>query len=213
LREPVNGLTHLAGVILSMVGLIVMILAAVRYGTVWHVVAFSIFGTSLILLYSASALHHLLPLSERGVSILERIDHIMIFVLIAGTYTPFCLIPLRGAWGWSLFGIIWGLALAGIMFKIFWMDAPRWLSTSIYLLMGWVVLIAFYPLVISLPGGALSWLAMGGLIYSVGAVIYAFKWPNPFPKVLDYHGIWHLLVLAGSFCHFWAIFSYITYLT
>jgi len=213
LREPVNGLIHLVGALLSVVGLIVMVVAAVHYGTVWHVVAYSIFGISLVLLYSASSLYHLLPLSERGIRSLERIDHIMIFVLIAGTYTPFCLVPLRGPWGWSLFGIIWALALAGILFKIFWMHAPQWLSTTIYLLMGWVVIVAIFPLVATLPTGALIWLVLGGVIYSIGAVVFAFEWPNPFPKVLDHHAIWHLLVMAGSFCHFWAVFSYLTFLS
>jgi len=177
------------------------------------VVAFAIFGTSMILLYSASSLYHLLPLSKRGIEIFKRIDHIMIFVLIAGSYTPFCLVPLRGPWGWTLFGLIWGLALAGIAFKIFWMNAPRWLSTGIYLMMGWILLIAIYPLILSLPRAALGWLVLGGLTYSAGAVIYAFKWPNPFPKIFDHHVIWHLFVMGGSFCHFWAVFAYVTYLS
>ena len=212
MREPVNGLTHLAGFLLSIVGLIVMVTAAVHYGSRWHVVAFSIFGTSMILLYGASTLHHSLHLSERGNLIFERIDHIMIFVLIAGTYTPFCLVPLRGVWGWSLLATIWGLALAGTLFKIFWMEAPRWLSTAIYLLMGWIVVVAAYPLVLAIPMGALTWLAVGGLLYSLGAIIYGTQWPDPFPRVFGYHAIWHLFVLGGSFCHFWAIFNYVTYI-
>ena len=212
MREPVNGVTHLAGFLLSIMGLIAMVAAAVHYGTQWHVVAFSIFGISMILLYAASTLHHSLQLSKRGSLLFERIDHIMIFVLIAGTYTPFCLVPLRGAWGWSLFGTIWGLALAGTLFKIFWMKAPRWLSTAIYLLMGWIVIVAIYPPALSIPVGAMTWLVLGGLAYSLGAVIYGTKWPDPFPQVFGYHGIWHLFVLAGSFCHFWAIFKYITHI-
>ncbi len=213
MREPANGLTHLAGFILSIVGLIALVVASIRYGTAWHVIAFSIFGTSMILLYAASTLHHSLQLSERGSLLFERIDHIMIFMLIAGTYTPFCLIPLRGAWGWSLLVAIWGLALAGTLFKIFWMEAPRWLSTAIYLLMGWIVIVAIYPLALSIPVGAMTWLVLGGLMYSLGAVIYGAQWPDPFPQVFGYHGIWHLFVLTGSFCHFWAIFNYVTHIT
>lgn len=211
-REPVNGFTHLAGALLSIAGLVVMLVAAVKYGTAWHVVGFAIFGSSLILLYSASSLYHLLPVSKQGVEFLERIDHIMIFVLIAGSYTPFCLVPLRGPWGWSIFGLIWSLALAGIAFKIFWMHAPRWLSVGIYLLMGWIIVIAIYPLFLSIPRAALGWLVLGGLTYSAGAMVYGFKWPNPFPRFLDHHAIWHLFVLGGSFCHFWAVFAYVTYL-
>jgi hemolysin III len=136
----------------------------------------------------------------------------MIFVLIAGTYTPICLVPLRGAWGWSLFGIVWGMALVGLVLKLFWIQAPRWLSTSIYLLMGWICVIAIYPIVQTVPTGGVIWLAMGGLFYSIGAIIYGIKWPDPFPRVFGFHAIWHLFVLGGSFCHFWMIYSYVTYI-
>ena len=209
LRDPVSGLTHLVGALASVVGLIVLVYRAVHQGTAWHVVSFAIFGASLILLYSASALYHLLPLSEQGTRTLRRIDHIMIFVLIAGTYTPFCLLPLRGAWGWSLFGAAWGLAVAGLVMTIFWLDAPRWISTAVYLAMGWVVVVAILPLLRTVPYGGLIWLMAGGLFYSGGAVIYAIKRPNPFPGVFGFHEIWHLFVMAGSFSHFWAIFRYV----
>lgn len=213
LKNPISGLTHLAGVFLAVAGLCVMLVSAVRYGSAWHVVSFAIFGASLILLYTSSSLYHLLSLSERGVHILRRIDHIMIFVLIAGSYTPFCLVPLRGAWGWSLFGTVWGIALVGLMLKIFWLEAPRWFSVSTYLLMGWVCVVAIYPLIVNIPIGGIIWLALGGIIYSMGALIYSFKWPNPFPKVFGFHEIWHLFVLGGSFCHFWAVYSYITHIS
>lgn len=209
LRDPVSGLSHLAGVVLAIAGLAMMMVAAASQGTVWHVVSFSIYGTSLVLLYLASSLYHLLPLSERGVRTLRRLDHIAIFLLIAGTYTPFCLVPLRGPWGWSVFGVIWGLAVAGIIMKLFWLHAPRWLTAAVYLGMGWMVLVALPPLVRALPNGGLAWLAAGGLCYSGGAAIYATRRPDPWPGRFGFHEIWHLWVLAGSICHFWAIYYYL----
>jgi len=133
----------------------------------------------------------------------------MIFILIAGTYTPVCLIPLRGGWGWSLFGIVWGFAIAGVFIKLYWMNAPRWLYTGIYLVMGWMVIVAIYPLIKVLPTGALAWLAAGGLFYTVGAVIYAIKRPNLVPGVFGFHEIWHLFVMAGSFSHWWVMMNFI----
>lgn len=212
LKDPVSGLTHLLGALLSVAGLVWLILEAGKSGSVWHVVSFTVFGISLILLYSASSLYHLLPLSARGNQMLRRVDHMMIYVLIAGTYTPFCLIPLRGAWGWTLLGIVWGLAIAGIILKAVWLHAPRWLSTGFYLGMGWLVVIAIFPLVRTLPPGALTWMAAGGLFYTVGAVIYALKWPTIIPRLLGFHEIWHLFVMGGSFSHYWAVVRYVTYL-
>ncbi len=209
LRDPISGITHLVGFLLSITALVILVVYAATSGTSWHIVAFAIFGTSLILLYGASSLYHLLPLSPRGISILRKIDHIMIFILIAGTYTPVCLLPLRGAWGWSLFGVIWGIAIAGIFQSLFWINAPRWLSTLIYLIMGWLVIIAFYPLFQAIPLNGIIWFLLGGLFYSVGAIIYALKRPNPFPGVFGFHEIWHFFVMAGSFCHFWAMLNYV----
>ncbi len=202
LKEPFSGLSHLAGAFLSIAALSVLVTLAALQATVWHVVSFSIYGTSMILLYTASALYHLLPLSERGSHVLRILDHVMIFMLIAGTYTPICLVPLRGGWGWSVFGVIWGLAVAGVFVSTFWIHAPRWVSTAIYLLMGWVCIVAIYPIVKSLTAEGLFWLVAGGLFYSVGAVVYALKKPNPWPPHFGFHEIWHLFVLGGSFCHF-----------
>jgi hemolysin III len=209
LREPVSGLTHFAGLLLSITALVLLVVYAAIEGTPWHIVAFAIFGTSLILLYGASSMYHLLSLSPKGISILRRIDHIMIFILIAGTYTPVCLVPLRGAWGWSLFGVIWGIAIAGIFQALFWINAPRWLSTLIYLVMGWLVVVAFYPLLQSIPTGGIFWFALGGFFYTLGAVIYGIKKPNPIPGIFGFHEIWHLFVMSGSFCHFWALLIFI----
>lgn len=208
LREPVNGLTHLAGALLSLVGLPFLLDAARTRGTPWHEVSFLVFGISLTLLYTASALYHCLPLSPRGVRRLRRLDHMMIFVLIAGTYTPLCLVPLRGGMGMSLLFVIWTLAAIGMLMKIFWLHAPRWFSTVIYLGMGWLAVITFSPLDQSLPREALVWLGAGGLLYMVGAVVYSLKWPN-LGKLWGFHEIWHLLALAGSLAHFWAVLRYI----
>lgn len=206
-KDPVSALTHLVGALASVVGLVALLV--VGRGSVRHVVAFAIFGASLVLLYTASTLYHALRLSERGTRIMRRIDHTMIFVLIAGTYTPFALIPLYGPWGWSILCTIWGLALAGFFLKLFWLEAPRWFSTLLYTLMGWLVVVAGVPLVRSAPMASLLWLLVGGIVYTVGAVFYAFKWPNPFPRRFGFHEIWHLMVMAGSVSHFWAIFHYL----
>ena len=208
LREPVNGLTHLAGGLLASVGLIVL-LAAAGEGRVDQVVAFGIFGFSLIALYTASALYHLLPLSPTGVARLRRVDHMSIFVLIAGTYTPFCLLALEGAWRVGLLGLIWGLALGGIVLKLFWMDAPRWLSVALYLGMGWVALVAAPALFRAVPTGGMVWVLVGALVYSAGALVYWLQRPNPMPGVFGFHELWHLFVLVGSACHFWAVLGFI----
>ena len=208
LREPVNGLTHLAGGLLASVGLIVL-LAAAGEGRVDQVVAFGIFGFSLIALYTASALYHLLPLLPTGVARLRRVDHMSIFVLIAGTYTPFCLLALEGAWRVGLLGLIWGLALGGIVLKLFWMDAPRWLSVALYLGMGWVALVAAPALFRAVPTGGMVWVLVGALVYSAGALVYWLQRPNPMPGVFGFHELWHLFVLAGSACHFWAVLGFI----
>ena len=209
LRDPVSGLTHLFGALLSIVALVLLLYYSITRATPWHIVAFSVFGGSLILLYTASSLYHLLSISEKGIAILRRIDHMMIFVLIAGTYTPICLLALRGPWGWSLLSIIWGIALGGIVLKGFWFNIPRWVSTLIYALMGWLVVIAFFPLVKAIPLGGFLWLVAGGLLYTIGALIYGLKWPNITSKFIGFHEIFHIFVLMGSFSHFWLMFRYI----
>ncbi len=213
LREPVNGLTHLAGGLLASVGLIVLLATATRAGRIDQLVAFAIFGFTLIALYAASALYHLLPLSPSGVARLRQVDHMSIFLLIAGTYTPFCLLALEGGWRVGLLGLVWGLALCGILLKFLWMDAPRWLSVALYLGMGWVALVAAPALFRALPAGGMAWVLAGGLVYSAGALIYGLRRPNPVPGVFGFHELWHLFVMAGSACHFWAVLGYIAPLT
>ena len=209
LRDPVSGLTHCIGAVLALVGTVVLVMRPSPPITPWHVVSFIVFGAAMVLLYSASTLYHWLTLSERGIRTLRRIDHSMIFVYIAATYTPVCLIPLRGPWGWSLLGSVWGLALAGIGVKVFWFHAPRWLSTSLYLILGWLALVGIYPLALALDVGALIWLVAGGVLYSLGATIYALRRPDPFPGVFGFHEIFHLFVIGGSVCHYLLMYFYI----
>jgi hemolysin III len=209
LREPVNGLMHLAGGLLASVGLIVLLATATQAGRMDQLVAFGVFGFSLVALYTASTLYHLLPLSPSGVARLRRLDHMTIFVLIAGTYTPFCLLALEGDWGGGLLGLIWGLALCGILLKLLWMDAPRWLSVALYLGMGWVALVAAPALFRAVPAGGMAWVLGGALAYSAGALIYGLKRPNPIPRVFGFHELWHLFVIVGSACHFWAVLRYV----
>ena len=209
LREPVSGITHLVGGVLGGIGLAVLLEAAGRTGRADQLVAFTIFGLSLVVLYTASALYHLLPLSPAGVARLRRVDHMAIFILIAGTYTPFCLLALDDGWRAGLLGLIWGLALCGVVLKLFWMEGPRWLSVGLYLGMGWVAVVAAPALFRAMPVGGTAWVLAGGLIYSAGALVYGLKRPNPVPGVFGFHELWHLFVVAGSACHFWAVLHYI----
>jgi len=201
LRDPVSSLTHLAGAVLAIPYTILLVAEAVRHASARHIVAFAVFGASLFLLYAASAIYHMPRFSEKAIRVLRRIDHMMIFVLIAGTYTPVCLLPLRGGWGWTLFGLVWGLAVAGIVLKAAWMQAPRWLSTAIYVFMGWLVLIAFFPLVQTISTTAVMLLAGGGLVYTAGAVMYAVKWPPLRWRHFGFHELFHVFVLGGSSLH------------
>jgi hemolysin III len=211
-REPVNAISHMAGALASVVGLTLLVVFAAIRADAWHVVSFAVFGTTLVLMYTSSFLYHGLKLSDKAILIFRRIDHITIFLLIAGSYTPICLVPLRGAWGWSIFGMVWGIAVIGICLKIFSMNVPRWISTLIYLFMGWLCVIAIYPLIKTVTPATLFWLAAGGFFYSVGAIVYALKKPNPFPGILGFHEIWHMFVLLGSACHFWLVFRHLMYI-
>ncbi|NMA71829.1 MAG: hemolysin III family protein [Firmicutes bacterium] len=204
-REPVNGLTHAVGALFSAVALVVLVREAVAQGPMGAVVGAGIFGTSLVLLYSASALYHLLPLSERGIAILRRLDHAMIYVLIAGTYSPVLLGALGGPWGWTLFGLVWGLALVGILLKIVWFGTPRWLTVLFYVGLGLLVIPMLPFLLEGLPARSLLWIGVGGVFYLVGAAIYGFRWPNLSPGRFGFHELWHLFVMAGSASHVWAV--------
>lgn len=199
IREPFNGASHLVGLLLAGAGT-VLLLRLARGPS--QLTAFAIYGATLVLLYGASTLYHTLPLSERPLRALRTLDHIAIYFLIAGTYTPLAMITLGGTLGWSLLGTVWLIALAGIPFKLWYLDAPVWLSTATYLGMGYLALVAVVPIAKAVSFGGLGWLVAGGLAYTVGAVIYARQRPDPFPGRFGHHEIWHLLVLAGSSCHY-----------
>jgi hemolysin III len=201
-EELANRLTHGFGAALSVAGLILLVVYAARLGTAWHIVSTAIFGSTLVLLYTSSTLYHSFR-GERTRQLLQKFDHAAIFLLIAGTYTPFTLVTLRGPWGWSLFGIVWGLALVGVSLKFWFAGRFRLASTIIYLGMGWLVMVAIKPLLAALPAGGMRLLVAGGLCYTGGAVFYLWK------QLPYQHAIWHLFVLGGSTCHWAAIFLHV----
>jgi hemolysin III len=198
IREPVNGASHLVGLLLAGAGTL-QLLRMARGPE--QLAAFSIYGATLILLYAASTLYHTLPVSERPLRALRTLDHIAIYFLIAGTYTPIAIITLNGRLGWALLATVWVIAMAGIPFKLLFLDAPVWLSTAIYLAMGYLALVAVVPLARAVSLGGLLWLFAGGIAYTVGAIIYSCRRPDPLPW-FGHHEIWHILVLIGSACHF-----------
>ena len=200
--ERLNAWTHLIGTLLSISGASILITLAVMMGDPWKIVSVSIFGATMILLYSASTLYH--SLRGRAKVILRKLDHLSIYLLIAGTYTPFCLVTLRGAWGWTLFGIVWGLAVIGMLQEIRPRSEARIMSLVIYAVMGWVVVIAIKPLLDHLETAGFAFLAGGGLLYTIGMVFYAFD-----SRFRHWHGIWHLFVIGGSLMHYIAIAFYV----
>jgi len=200
--ELANSLTHGLGVVLSATALIVMVFTASVHGTARHIVGAAIFGSALVLLYTMSTLYHAFR-GPRLKRVFKILDHTAIYLLIAGTYTPFCLTTLRGAWGWSMFGVIWGLAALGVGFKAVFTGRFEALSTAIYLAMGWIVMIAARPLWLHLPRPGMYWLMAGGLFYSLGVVFYSWK------RLKFHHAIWHLFVLGGSLSHVAAVLGYV----
>ncbi|NCP20484.1 MAG: hemolysin D [Flavobacteriales bacterium CG03_land_8_20_14_0_80_35_15] len=201
-EEKLNVISHGIGFLLSIAALVLLVVYASIYGTVWHVVSYSIYGGSLILLYLASTLYHSAKRSKlRGR--LQIFDHAAIYILIAGTYTPFTLVTLNGTTGWIMFGITWAFALTGIILKIIFTGRFNLLSTIMYVFMGWIVVLAIKPLIHNLPFEGLMWLFAGGIFYTIGAVLYSIK------SIKYNHAIFHIFVLAGSFCHFMAIFFYV----
>jgi hemolysin III len=200
LRQPFSGISHGVGALLSVAGLVYLLLAA--NGRAWHVLSFAIYGASMIVLYAASALYHSLKVGPTVQLWLNKLDYMSIFLLIAGTYTPLCLITLRGAWGWSIFGTVWGIALVGIAAIVLWRTCPHWVRVTLYILMGWLAIIAIGPIRSALPPQVLWWLIGGGIAYTGGVFFYATEWPKRWPNVLNGHDVWHLFVLAGSACHY-----------
>jgi len=200
--ERLNSISHLVGAVLAVAGLVVLVVVAARQGDPWKIVSFSIYGTTLVLLYVFSTLYHSVPGNAK--SIFRKLDHSAIYLLIAGTYTPFVLIPLRGLWGWSLFGVIWGLAVLGIAMESASGGSRKIVRIAIYLAMGWLVIVAARPLVQELPRGATLWLAAGGLFYSGGVAFYAAD-----KRIKHAHGVWHIFVMAGSAAHYLAVLLYV----
>jgi hemolysin III len=207
LKEPLAGSLHLFGMLLSIAALVLLLVFG--HDSAWKIVSFSLYGASLILLYLFSTLYHWLPQKAGGkYQVFRKFDHLFIYILIAGTYTPFCLVVLNGPWGWTLFGIIWSLATVSVILQAIYINVWRWLTTLIYIAMGWLIVVAIVPLVQKLPAMGLFWLVLGGVIYSLGGVVYTIRKPDLF-KHFGYHELWHTLVLLGSACHFVVIFFYI----
>ena len=202
IEEKINVNSHAIGFILSIVALVLLVAHASMHGDVWHIVSFSIFGTSLILLYAASTFYHSAKKPELRKR-LKIIDHASIYVLVAGTYTPFTLVTLKGKLGWLIFGISWGLALSGIILKLFFTGKYNLISTSMYVFMGWVIVFAIKPLINNLPPEGFLWLLAGGISYTLGAILYSIK------KIKFNHAIFHMFVLTGSFCHFISVYFYV----
>ena len=217
IKDPVSGISHLIGAVLSVIGLVFLIVYSVKYGEgAWDVVSFTIFGVGLILLYTFSALYHMLNIGEKGTRVFRKFDHMMIYVLIAASYTPICLGPIRGPWGFSILGVVWGLAMLGIILTAVWLQAPRWLTTSIYIAMGWLVIVMAYPLLTTFKElnalYSLIWLLVGGIFYTIGGVIYGLKKAPFTTKHFGFHEIFHIFVLLGSICQYWFIFRYLLYI-
>lgn len=205
----ISSFTHTAFGVVFIFLSIILIVKGINLGSQYHIVAYSVFGFSMILLYFSSGIYHFLPINSDLKRIFKKIDHIMIFFLIAGTYTPFSLITLKGILGWTIFWIIWSMGIAGLIFKLFCLNAPRVLYTVIYIVMGWIIIFVIKPLFNSLPFLGFVWLVIGGLFYTVGAIIYALKRPNPLPGVLGFHEIWHFFVILGTLSHFFSIYIYV----
>jgi hemolysin III len=199
--EKLNAITHLVAAALALAGAVVLVVLAALDGDPWKVVSVSIYGFALVLLYAFSVLYH--SLRGRAKGILQKLDHQSIYLLIAGSYTPFCLVTLRGVWGWSLFGVVWGLAVIGSL-QEFRADKARILSVVIYVVMGWAVVVALVPLRQALGTAGFAWLVAGGLFYTVGIVFYALD-----ARIKHFHGVWHLFVMAGSAAHYVAILRYV----
>lgn len=202
-EEIVHSITHGIGAALSIAGLVILVVLAAQMGDVWRIVSFSIYGGSLTLLYLSSTLYHSFQ-DERLKQFFRHFDHLSIFLLIAGTYTPVTLISLRGAWGWTLFALIWGFAVGGIVYELLFLGRYKWITMSIYLGMGWLAVVAIKPMLTMAPRGLFWWLLAGGLCYTGGVFFYARK------KMRYHHVLWHFFVLFGSACHFLGFFFYLT---
>ena len=202
-EEIANAITHGIGTLLSIAGLVLMIVFAGIYGNPWHIVSVSIFGATLVFLYLNSTLYHSIT-NKTAKHVFKVMDHASIYLLIAGTYTPFTLVVMNGALGWTIFGIVWGLAILGIVLKSIWVDKFKTFSLVMYIVMGWMILLGIGEIFDKLPLQGIFWLALGGVLYTVGTVFFTLEKKIPF-----FHSIWHLFVIAGSICHFFSVIWYV----
>ncbi|MCQ2995101.1 hemolysin III family protein [Pseudomonas syringae] len=200
--EKFNAWSHLVGAVLALIGAVWLLAIASIQGDIWKIVSVAIYGVTLVSLYSASTVYH--SVRGRAKTIMQKVDHFSIYLLIAGSYTPFCLVTLRGPWGWTLFGVVWGLAVIGILQEIKPRSEARIMSIVIYAVMGWIVLVAVKPLIAALGTAGFTWLAAGGALYTIGIIFFAYD-----TRFRHWHGIWHLFVIAGSLLHFVAICFYV----
>lgn len=201
--RPWSAITHGAGTVLALVATVLLLIKTVLTdGDLWQIISLAIYGVSMIGLYTASTLYHCINTSVSGRIALRKYDHISIYFLIAGSYTPICLTILRGPWGWSLFGVIWSLTIVGTVMALFWINCPRQLTSSVYIAMGWLAVIALYPIWKSIGTQGLFWLLLGGVLYTVGGVLYALKWPGRDNPRFGCHEIFHVFILLGSIAHF-----------
>lgn len=207
LREPVSGLTHFCGAIGAAFGLILLLFLG--HDSLTKAISLTIYGITLVLMFSASSAYHLVSASPRVIAILRKIDHSAIYTLIAGSYTPLCVNFFQGFWQWGLMAIVWGMALVGVITKIFIINAPRWVSAGLYLIMGWFAVLAIPEMVSSMPLNALYGLMSGGIFFTLGAIVYIFKKPDFYPGFFGFHEIWHIFVILGCACHFVVIAVYV----
>lgn len=207
LREPVNGLTHLIAAGVALVGLVILLI--IGWGQPGKMISLMVYGISLVLLFLASGIYHSVKANPGAMLKLRKFDHSAIYLLIAGTYTPICFNMLDGFWKWGLLGIVWGLALIGIGIKLFFIKTPRWITAGVYIIMGWLCVLGIQEILTALPVAAIIWLAAGGIIFTLGAVVYITKTMDFFPGVFGFHEVWHIFVILGALAHFVMIATYV----
>ncbi len=212
-NEPGSFITHVVGFGFSILALVLLIIKAAREGNAWHVTSFTIFGVTLILMYAASSIYHIFSEKSKVKRYLQVVDHAIIYLLIAGTYTPIYLVVLNGGWGWALFGVTWGIAIFGLIMKFFFMKKlNRWFSTSLYLVLGWLGVISITEMLKNLSQEALYWLFLGGILYTIGTIFFGLGQVWNKRGWFGFHEIFHVFILLASFCHFWLMFNYVAYL-
>ncbi len=211
IKDPGSAITHFIGMLMAIFAAVPLLIKAAHEPGRLYVISLTIYAVSLVLLYAASTTYHTFDLSEKINTMLKKIDHMMIFVLIAGSYTPICLLVLKGRTGILLLSLVWGIAIAGILIKAFWVFCPKWVSSVLYIGMGWTCVLAFTQILNSMSTAAFGWLLAGGIIYTIGGVIYALKLPifNSRHKNFGSHEIFHLFVMGGSACHFVVMYAYL----